>query len=243
MRTCPICALASPDSAIVCDCGHAFDVVAAAKIESVAFTPARDRHREPLGGGAKVLLTIGGWVLGGGLFAGITGAVDDPSAKSLGRLAPMVGTACAALLLELAAAPRTSVPPKGNYFVRHWRGELSLRLSYWVNVPFASILGLVMVRAIVGLVVTAVGLGDAYRKLFLLGGLWLAMSAVLAWGAVGIWRSAGRPRPGADGRSEISPWGPLARVVVVLAGISFAFAFGFAGQAALQVALEEARRN
>jgi hypothetical protein len=242
MRTCPVCTLVSPDSAVVCDCGHAYDVVAAAKLESVGFTPARERRRDELGGGAKVLLAFAGWLVGAGIFGGITGLFDDPFGKLLARFAPVVGTACAALLLEMAAAPqaRVGAPPKGNYFVRHWRGELSLRLSYWVNGPFASILGMILVRVLVEVVDTAAGLG-AYRRVFLVGGTWLVMSVVLVWEVVGVWRSAGRLRPNADGRMEVSPWGPMARLIVVLSAVGFAFVCGASGGPALKGALAEAR--
>lgn len=241
MRTCPVCALASPDSAIVCDCGHAYDVAAAAKLESISFTPARERRREELSGGAKVLMAFAGWVVGAGMFGGIMGVFDDPRAKYLGRFAPMIGTACAALLLEMASAPPrlAGAPSKGNYFLRHWRGELSLRLSYWVNGPFASLLGMILVFATVALLDTGGGLG-AYRNLVVVGGTWLAMSAVLVWEVVGVWRSAGRPHPNAAGKVLISEWGSVARVVVVLGAIIFAFFLGSSGMPALKGALAEA---
>ncbi|HUQ38314.1 MAG TPA: tetratricopeptide repeat protein, partial [Aestuariivirga sp.] len=75
---------------------------------------------------------------------------------------------------------------KRNYFARHWRGELSLAKSYWLNTY-----GLTLVIAIL-----SVGLGSSdivlYPKLIssLLISLWLFAAISQVWLTVGIYRSA-----------------------------------------------------
>src|SRR5947209_19993561 len=51
----------------------------------------------------------------------------------------------------LALPPPLPPPPSNNYFARHWRGELSLPKSYWVN---GVVFGL-----LVGIAVASVGYG------------------------------------------------------------------------------------
>ena len=55
-----------------------------------------------------------------------------------------------------ATAPAEQKPPKrSNYFLRHWRGELSLGVSYWANGFLANLFLVVVVGAGVALQETA----------------------------------------------------------------------------------------
>jgi hypothetical protein len=64
MRTCPKCSLLSPDSAVICDCGHPFDTAGAQAALSTGFRP-RDEVRPPgPGKGAKFAVGLLGFVVG-----------------------------------------------------------------------------------------------------------------------------------------------------------------------------------
>jgi hypothetical protein len=113
---------------------------------------------------------------------------------------------------ERAPAAGKAVPqkPARNYLVRHWRGELSLPVSYWLNgflvllaataagVAFSSFIegnqvaaGAPMASALVGFIIVIVLLSS--------------------WQLVGIWRSA--TRYSAGGKKF---WGAAAKVIVLL---------------------------
>ena len=93
--------------------------------------------------------------------------------------------------------------PKANYFVRHWRGELSLPLSYWIN---GYVLGVV---ANYTLIVVTLYVNPTSKQLKI--AVLLAYLGLYCWAWTGIWRSAGRRTPnGPDG------WGWAARVTIIL---------------------------
>lgn len=97
---------------------------------------------------------------------------------------------------------------RSNYFVRHWRGELSLPVSYWVN---GSLLGLAL-----GLLIGAIHLIEqqsvASLRFVAVTALVVLAGSVLSsvWSMVGTWRSAGHhvSRGGAKG------WAMTARIVI-----------------------------
>lgn len=97
----------------------------------------------------------------------------------------------------------------GNYFLRHWRGHLSLPQSYWLN-------GFLTNVAIVAVGLALVALEQTGRSLRLLAfGFCLYVAAFLiarTWSLVGIWRSAGRH----SARGGAAGWGVVARVLVGL---------------------------
>src|SRR4051812_14407090 len=81
------------------------------------------------------------------------------------------------------------LPAKGpNYFVRHWQGDLSLGLSYWVN----GVLGNLFLVLMATMVATGTILDVA--PLTLTAALYffdLAVAILVSvWQLVGIWRSA-----------------------------------------------------
>jgi hypothetical protein len=95
-------------------------------------------------------------------------------------------------------------PTSNNYLVRHWRGELGLGVSYWVNS--------LLLMASVGVIGFALHTMDIVQN----PRLWLAVSATATvfgivgavWLSIGIWRSAGY--------AKHAFWGVAARVVVTL---------------------------
>ncbi len=114
----------------------------------------------------------------------------------------------------MTTSTTTTSPTQANYFVRHWRGELALPISYWVN------------GVVIGILLAVLSIATVYlgRALGRRTGIVLAATlmvfflldiAHLAWGGVGVWRSstnyqrAGRP----------AVWAILAKIAVVLGAI------------------------
>jgi hypothetical protein len=96
-----------------------------------------------------------------------------------------------------------------SYIMRHWRGELSLTVSYWVNAllgGFATFLVLLCVELLAA--------PDSKPLIFALGisAAWLFAAATDVWHLIGTWRSA-RKHKSRGGRRF---WAGTARVMVVL---------------------------
>lgn len=91
---------------------------------------------------------------------------------------------------------------KSAYILRHWLGELSLPVAYWVNGMLVS-LGIVMMFAVVISIIPP----NRAASVGIIG--FLIMLRI--WQVVGIWRSANRYN---------GPWGwALAAKVAVVIGI------------------------
>ena len=109
-------------------------------------------------------------------------------------------------------APR-AVAPTGNYFARHWRGELSLPRSYWVNnILVATPLAL----ALTGLMSWIGAKGDSLQisAITVLLGMPLLLGLDV-WCLVGAWRAAANYLR--DQGSAL--WGWLARITLVLGAL------------------------
>jgi hypothetical protein len=128
----------------------------------------------------------------------------------------------AAIAAPAAAAPLPK-PRSQNYFARHWRGELSLPKSYWLN----GVLGGVAVGAVIaGFGIVIAREGDAKPLLWLaaIGAIWLCVLLFAAWQSVGVWRSATRYK-----RSGRSFWGGAAKTMTVLGALQSAATFATVG--------------
>src|SRR5208282_328439 len=89
-----------------------------------------------------------------------------------------------------AAAP-TPKSQARNYLLRHWRGECSLAVSYWVN-GWLAVVPIAVVAMLVG-----VASKESRQPWLYLAGLLLTWSLVVLaviWQSVGTWRSAARAR-------------------------------------------------
>jgi ATP-dependent protease ClpP protease subunit len=101
-----------------------------------------------------------------------------------------------------------------NYVVRHWRGELSLPVSYWVN---GSLLGIVLLMLFLVI-------GELAKEWTLRATAFVVLSmlaltiAVTVWSIVGIMRSASEhSKRGGD-----AGWATAAQVFTMLGAVSFA---------------------
>lgn len=107
-------------------------------------------------------------------------------------------------------ADEAEATSEANYFVRHWRGYLSLPVSYWVN---GGILFAVTSYAGLLLLLLSQEMSASLRTLsFLAVGYIVVLLLVRIWGVVGIWRSAGRH----VARRGSAFWAATARIMVVL---------------------------
>jgi hypothetical protein len=102
---------------------------------------------------------------------------------------------------------------KMGYFRRHWNGDLSLPISYWVNCFLVASFLQVAVYPFLQRV-------DFTSSPTLAGGAmvltWVLVVVLLIWQMVGTWRAAGYHRQ--RGGSRI--WAGLARIAIVLGGLS-----------------------
>ena len=105
-------------------------------------------------------------------------------------------------------------PRKRNYFARHWRGELSLPVSYWVN-GFLAGIAAAMLAAIFTVLVQGFKAAAGTAMALSLVGFVAAILGLATWQWVGVWRSATSYQ--ASGKRF---WGGLAKVAVVVAAIA-----------------------
>ena len=105
-----------------------------------------------------------------------------------------------------ADAAKGRTVKRANYFIRHWRGQLSLGVSYWVNgflASFVVTIAAVAVAAMQADVRTQAALTLAVFVLAIIGSVW-------QW--VGIWRSASNH----FSRGGTHFWAGTAKVMVIL---------------------------
>lgn len=106
---------------------------------------------------------------------------------------------------------------RANYFIRHWRGDLSLGVSYWANGMLGTFLVLFAANMLVEMR-DNVGL-----RLLAVLSLGLYATAILAsvWQLVGVWRSASKH----VSRGGSSGWATAAKVAVVFGALNCIGAF------------------
>ena len=112
--------------------------------------------------------------------------------------------------------PLTDRPKRRNYFIRHWRGELSLPVTYWVNGLLVLIVTSVVTLAFTELMEGGYAPPGAPAAATLLGFLML-LTSLSVWQMVGIWRSA--TRHAAKGSAL---WAVAAKLVVIIGAVRVA---------------------
>lgn len=105
-----------------------------------------------------------------------------------------------------------AAPPNANYLLRHWRGELTLPVSYWLNgsliLTGATLFSSAILAAMGNASLQSIAIASILQHVFALS-LWV-------WSSVGIWRSAGKHATRGGSRG----WAIAARIVVVLGTIA-----------------------
>ena len=171
---------------------------------------SRRARRLPASRGAAA--AIPDWLLAherGGTKAGAAAIATATAPIARDRTAEITERAAAAL----RAVERV---PASNYIARHWRGELSLPVSFWVNGVLLHVLALAIA---VGFAFSGLEINSNYRSVFAAVSLFGAGFIVLtAWQIVGIWRVAShhQARGGAM-------WALGAKALVVLALANVAY--------------------
>jgi hypothetical protein len=131
------------------------------------------------------------------------------------------------LLPQASTALPPPLPPQAvrsrNYLVRHWRGELSLPVSYWLN---GTVSGLVVGLVIGGMAYLINWQGDAEPVVWLstLIASWILAALLTIWQAVGVWRAAIRYR-----QSGKDFWGGVAQMLTVAGLLVFPYDFATIG--------------
>jgi hypothetical protein len=134
----------------------------------------------------------------------ISPALDEPTSEAVAEQETPVAKATGMVT--------TGPEKKPSYLVRHWRGDLSLAVSYWLNGFLLNIAAVATVGAYVAY--SSSETDDGITKSFvILNGVIALLIIVSAWQYVGVWRSASK-NP-ARGGSRV--WSGLAKVMVILA--------------------------
>ncbi len=122
-----------------------------------------------------------------------------------------------------ALPPPLPHPRSRNFIARHWRGELSLPVSYWLN---GTLGGLVVGFAIGGLSYVINLQADAEPLVWLLTltATWISAALLTIWQAVGIWRSAIHYR-----RSGKHFWGGVAQMLTAVGILLLPYNFATVG--------------
>jgi hypothetical protein len=99
-----------------------------------------------------------------------------------------------------------------NYFLRHWRGELALPVSYWIN----GFLGNVIAIAAIAIINANTNLKDDFAPTLALLSIiltWATLCLISVWQVVGTWRSANNYKQA----NATKYWGGIAQFILVLA--------------------------
>jgi hypothetical protein len=108
--------------------------------------------------------------------------------------------------------------PSANYFVRHWRGQLSLAQSYWFN-GLGLTLVLRLLQTVIGRFLEKISMGGGSIILISTSA---AISVVTVWQFVGIWRSASNH----TSRGGQRIWSVLAKALVLTNALGLIWATG-----------------
>lgn len=138
---------------------------------------------------------------------------------------------------EYPAEPAPQPPPRArraqNFIARHWRGELSLPVSYWLISFAANIAGALIVLALTLTFTPREGY-EPTIILALLSVTWAILLVLLVWQIVGLWRSAERRAEERFKARRSAFWARAAQLMAVIAVLQFGA--GFAGTGAPQFA-------
>jgi hypothetical protein len=155
-----------------------------------------------------------------------------PDNGSLPLSLPMVPTGLshvAVLSPSTSLGASVSAPPtpgnlRQNYFARHWRGELPLYVSYWLN----GVGGYIIVTVVVTIVAVIPMLKEEFAPAWALLSValvWLISLAAVNWQVVGAWKSATNHQI----QNPRNAWGAVAKVSLAIAVLRVLGTFGYMG--------------
>lgn len=105
------------------------------------------------------------------------------------------------------AEPYEPVDPATNYFVRHWRGQLTLPVSFWVNCLGAMLVCFGLIQ-LANIYLENVSLRGGSAAVLAIIGLLLM---VTVWSAVGAWSSSGHHAQ----RGGTRGWAVIVQILIV----------------------------
>jgi hypothetical protein len=174
-------------------------------------------------------------------------STDEPKANRL-----VGGLTCVAIVIwhmrrsarqrdgsiSTSVADLTQTSPTGpeashSYFLRHWRGELSLGVSFWVNTLLGAIV-LIAIGMVLGEWVAQSQSNYSVAALWVT--IWSCAIVVLVWQAVGVWRSAARHVTATGGGLRAG----AAKIVVIISCLGFLGQFISSGIPAIQQSFDRA---
>jgi hypothetical protein len=146
---------------------------------------------------------------------------------------PASDVVVAAPLDQPQVAPRPEARPSSNFFVRHWRGEISLGWAYWGVAVVGNVLAFLAILG-VNLLFTADKGFDPGPIFWLQVTTWAIVLVVLVWQVVGTWRSATNHAARRTAASLGTGWATAAKIMLVLGVMRTIAEFSQGG--ALQIA-------
>ena len=116
-------------------------------------------------------------------------------------------------------APNVPELPEGrNFITKHWRGQYSLGVAYWVVGILSNLVAVFAILLASQFMLTAVPFVPLSIFIFFVC-VWTALIALAVWQAVGIWRSATRRRIARHAAGKRAFWPVAAKVAVCLGGV------------------------
>jgi hypothetical protein len=111
-------------------------------------------------------------------------------------------------IVQAAADVLDTPGSRDNYIVRHWRGDLSLSVSYWIN----NFLATIAVSFLIQKLGSSISISDSPLIFATIRTLVLVVAiAISIWQLVGVWRSAGKHRARGGGGF----WAGVVRFAVI----------------------------
>jgi hypothetical protein len=120
---------------------------------------------------------------------------------------------------EAAAVPE--LPEGKNFISKHWRGQYSLGVSYWVVGILSNLVSVFAILLASQFMLTAVPFVPLSIFIFFVI-VWSGLIAQMVWQTVGVWRSATRRRIARHAAGKRAFWAVAAKVAICLGWVQLA---------------------
>jgi len=152
----------------------------------------------------------------------LTGEPVETSAANHGTEQPVTNAPPPlTFIMPAQLPPPLPKQPAQNVIARHWRGELSLPRSYWINYLVLGI-GVGLAFGPLGAAINQRGVEQPVWWLISLGLTWIAITLFTIWSATGVWRAATAYR-----RAGKRFWGATAKVTIALGALNLVYSLLF----------------